>query len=225
MIDPDKIAKWQALFAERLKTQHIPTGIGEEGEECTVAAANMAISGKLTDECHPCMSPVITRWIIRIQDRMPDEMRNSDEWKNAAIGLIGSGRDHELERKEIILTWTWEKVLPYLQPIADRIGFGDQWRDLLSNQDCATVVKTQHLARVVYSRALANIDIDTAAINDAADITRAVIDITRANTPYAAAINAAIAAAAAADDDGALEQFWAHVSPARLLVRLIEVGK
>ena len=67
----------QTAIADFLKGRRIP---------CSVAAINLALFGRLTDHVPPCMSLVVGRWIIRIQDAMPDTMRNSDalfrRWSN-----------------------------------------------------------------------------------------------------------------------------------------------
>jgi len=76
------------------------------------------------------MSEVIGKWIIRVQDAMPAEMRNSDRWKNLLPLAAGTGREHEQERLQIILNWMWGTVLPSLQPLADKQGFGETWRQM-----------------------------------------------------------------------------------------------
>lgn len=57
-------------------TKEIPTGLGDEEAASSIASINLALTGQLTDDIPACMSPVIGRWIIRVQDRMPYEIRN-----------------------------------------------------------------------------------------------------------------------------------------------------
>ena len=54
-----------------LATHDLSRGLGTEESACSVAAINLAISGKLTDDIPECMSKVIGRWIIGVQDAMP----------------------------------------------------------------------------------------------------------------------------------------------------------
>lgn len=70
----DKIAAY-------LDTHELPKGLGSNESACSIAAINLALTGRLTDEIPACMSRVIGRWIIGIQDAAPHEMRNSPEWK------------------------------------------------------------------------------------------------------------------------------------------------
>ena len=108
----------------------IPKGIGTEKAACSVAAINLALSGELTDRIPDCMSRVVGRWIIKVQDTMPAAMRNSREWRELLPLAAGTGRDREQERLARILDWMWETVLPTVQPLADEHGYGDQWRTM-----------------------------------------------------------------------------------------------
>src|SRR6476661_3832939 len=92
-----------ARLTHYLATHHLPTGIGTKEEACSIAAINLALTGKLTDRIPECMSPVIGKWIIRIQDAMPDEMRNSAAWKALLPAAAGTGRDREADRLRIIM--------------------------------------------------------------------------------------------------------------------------
>ena len=51
---------------------HLSRGVGTEDEPCTIAAVNMALTSKLTDNLHPCVSPIIRSWVMVTQDAMPD---------------------------------------------------------------------------------------------------------------------------------------------------------
>ena len=89
--DRDAIAKRLAAMTE------IPRGLGTEEAACSVAAINLALSGELTDRVPECMSPIIGRWIIGVQDRMPAEIRNSQEWRELLPFAAGTGRDRDFE--------------------------------------------------------------------------------------------------------------------------------
>ena len=108
----------------------IPSGLGEKHSACSVAAINLAINGELTDSIPDCMSRVIGRWIIEVQDRMPSELRNSERWKTALVYAPGTGRHYEDERTNMLLDWMWRTVLPAGQPVADKHGFGEKWRHM-----------------------------------------------------------------------------------------------
>jgi hypothetical protein len=144
----------QTAIAEKLASMHLPAGLGNKENACSVAAINLALSGKLTDEIPACMSEVIGRWVIGVQDAMPDEMRNSAEWKSLLPLAAGTGRAEEKERLAIILDWMWGTVLPTLQPLADERGFGDVWRSM-------TTERTAEAAKA--AKAAANAAADAAA--------------------------------------------------------------
>jgi len=127
----------QQSIADFLKGRHISAGLGWDDEPCSIAAINLALTGKLTDEIPDCMSEVIGRWIIGVQDPMPDEMRNSDEWRSLLPLAAGTGLDREAERLELIMDWMWETVLPTFQPVADKHGFGQEWRRMCDERSAA----------------------------------------------------------------------------------------
>ena len=113
-----------------LANHSLPSGLGNEESACSIAAINLAISGELTDEIPACMSSVLGRATIRLQDAMPDKMRNSFRYKRLLPDMAGTGRDNEPERLGVLMDWMWSTVLPQLQPLADKKGFGAEWRDM-----------------------------------------------------------------------------------------------
>ena len=143
----------QTAIAEKLASMHLPSGLGDEHNACSIAAINLAISGKLTDEIPDCMSEVIGRWIIKTQDSMPDEMRNSDRWKSLLPLAAGTGRAKEQERLQIILDWMWGTVLPTLQPLADKEDFGDVWKRMTTERTEAAAAATARAAWVARAAA------------------------------------------------------------------------
>ena len=214
-------AKQQQAIADLLATMTLPAGLGTEESACSIAAINLALSGQLTDAIPLCMSAVIGKWIIGVQDAMPAEMRNSAEWKRLLPLAAGTGRKHERKRMEIIMNWMWSTVLPTLQPIADRDGFGEEWRMMLQ-QRTAEAAKTASQAAVRASWADAADAADAAAVAaDAADAARAAHAHVAA-VAYAAAV-AADAAAVAADAaaDATSPDAWQQFNPCGLLKRLI----
>jgi hypothetical protein len=124
----------QASIASKLASMHLPSGLGDEHSACSIAAINLALSGRLTDEIPDWMSEVIGQWIIVVQDAMPDDVRNSERWKSLLPLAAGTGRDRERERLKIILDWMWDIVLPSLQPLAGQHGFGKQWQKMTTER-------------------------------------------------------------------------------------------
>jgi hypothetical protein len=126
----------KAKLEQYLATHILPSGLGTKESACSIAAINLAISGRLTDDTPNCMSEVLGRATIRLQDAMPEEMRNSERYKALLPEMAGTGREHEQERLAILMNWMWSVVLPQLQPVADKHGFGDEWKKYVSAKDC-----------------------------------------------------------------------------------------
>ena len=131
-----------------LATHTLPKGLGHRESACTLAAINLAMSGKLTDDIPARMSEVLGRAAIALQDAMPTEMRNSARYKSLIPEMPGTARALEQERLAILMDWMWSVVLPQLQPITDKRGFGGEWR--LMCQD-----KTADAARAAANAAYA----------------------------------------------------------------------
>jgi hypothetical protein len=211
-----------------LATHHLSAGLGTEEEACSIAAINLVLTGQLTDEIPDCMSMVIGRWVRRIQDTMPDTMRNSERWKALLPVAAGTGRDpgDERRRLDLIMEWMWATVLPSVQPVADRHGFGEEWRRMTTANaaavdaaadaaDAAAVVAAVVAAYAAY----AAYAVAAYAAYAAKAAAAACADAACADAAYAAyaanAANAAANAAAAA---------WETFDPPGLLAQLIDVG-
>ena len=224
----------QTKIAELVNRMTLCDGVGTTESACSIAAINLALSGRLTDDIPECMSPVIGNWIIKIQDAMPASVRNSAEWKNLLPGAAGTGREFEEQRLAVITDWMWTDVLPLLQPLANEQGFGVEWQVMCAEKTAAAATAAARAARA---------DADAAADAAAARAARAADDAARAARAYAARAAAVAAAAAAADavavaaadavavaaaaDDAArtgADNFWIQVSPVNLLKQLVEVS-
>ncbi len=194
----------QTAIAAKLASMTLPSGLGDEESACSIAAINLALTGKLTDDIPPCMSEVIGKWIIQIQDSMPDDMRNSERWKQLLPRAAGTGRAKEKERLDVILDWMWGTVLPTLQPLAEKHGFGREWQTMTTERTKVAAWAAKAAAAEAGVRAGAG----AAAAEAAAEAARA------AAWAAAEAAEAAYAASAVAA--------WQTFDPCGLLERLIE---
>jgi len=125
-----------------LKDHTLAYGLGTEASACSVAAINLSLYNKLTDEIPDCMSDVIGSWIIAVQDEISSEMRNSEQWKNLLPLAAGTGRDEakEEKRSKIVIDFVWELLKQY-QPIADKDGIGDDWLAMITDRQNYSVAK------------------------------------------------------------------------------------
>jgi len=202
----------QAAIAAKVNGMKLPRGMGDEHNACSIAAINLALSGRLTDAVPDCMSAVIGDWIIQVQDAMPHKMRNSKAWKSQLPLTAGTGRDHEWERLALIKDWLWTVVLPYLQPVADAGKYGKDWRVMYELRTLGAAMQAAKAAKAVKA-------FDAVG---AADATWAVISATP--SPRAADY-AAMAATNVVKKSGDPKKAWSHFDPCGLLAKLVEVGK
>jgi hypothetical protein len=205
----------QQAIAAKLAGMTLPSGLGTEEAACSIAAINLALSGKLTDDIPDCMSKVIGKWIISVQDSMPDDMRNSDRWKSLLPRAAGTGRGKEKERLDIILDWMWGTVLPTLQPLADDRGFGTEWKRMTTERT-ESAAAAARAATYAAAEAWAAHAAAEAAMAAAAEAARADA------AAYAAADAAAAVAAARAAADAARADVWQTFDPCGLLEKLIK---
>jgi hypothetical protein len=202
----------RAKLEQYLATHTLPSGLGTKESACSIAAINIAVSSTLTDDIPDCMSDVLGKATIRLQDAMPEEMRNSERYKALLLDMAGTGRKHEQERLAILMDWMWSVVLPKLQPIADKNWFGSKWQTMCN-------LKTAAIARADAARAYAA---RAASAARAADYAAAAAAAAAAADYAAAAADYAGYAAAAADaaDDAAGGDFWVTVDPIGMLERM-----
>ena len=223
----------KAAIAAKLENMTLPSGLGDEHAACSIAAINLALSGRLTDQIPDCMSEVIGRWIIDVQDAMPDAMRNSPEWKRLLPLAAGTGRKHETERLALILNWMWAVALPLLQPQADANGYGGEWRTMCEQRTegaakasgaaawgaTAWAAKAEAAAAAAKAaRAAAAARVAEAKASGAAKASAAA-EAAKAKAKAKARADAAAAEAARA----AWAEAWEQIDPCALLARLVEV--
>jgi hypothetical protein len=208
-------------YADFLRTHRIVHGIGDKDAACTIAALNVAATGRVTDARPDCMSAVIHAWIIIIQDRMPLALLNSEAWIAAAIDAPGSGNDHDAERLAIIMDWMWDS-LSLAQAAADAHGHGDTWRamcELRTSDSAAGAARAAGAAGAVRAARAAGAAGAVRAAR-AAGAAGAAGAVRAARAAHAAgAADAAGAAADAADAD-----VWEKLDPCGLLDRLNAVS-
>jgi hypothetical protein len=213
----------RAAIAEKLADMTLPAGLGDEHNACSIAAINLALSGKLTDEIPACMSEAIGKWVIVTQDSMPAALRNSHRWKTLLPLAAGTGREHERERLALILDWMWETALPVVQPLADDLGFGPKWQRMTDERsvDAAGAAWAEaagtagRAAEDMWDAARYAADAASAAAAAwaAADAADAAANVVRAMAAADAIRAAAVAKAA-----------WESFDPCDLLERLIDEG-
>ncbi len=199
-------------ITDKLARMHLPSGLGTPENACSIAAINLALTGKLTDTIPACMSEVIGKWIIVMQDAMPDALRNSDRWKSLLPLAAGTGRSHEPERLQILMDHMWTVALPIVQPLADKRGFGRVWREMI-------VERSEESAEIAASAAWGAADSAASASNAAANAAA------YAAASAAESVAAGAAWSAAGSARSAESAAWDILDPCGLLERLIAVGE
>ena len=220
-----------------LATHILPSGLGYKESACTIAAINLAMTGELTDNIPACMSLVLGKAAIGLQDAMPAEMRNSARYKALIPNMPGTGRVHEAERLAILMDWMWTVVLPQVQPIADKKGFGEQWRKMCKEKTPAAARAAARAARYAAAARAADAAAAARAAAAAADDAARAAANAAANAAARAATNVAYAAryaaraaryAARADAAYAVDaynDFWTAVDPIGVLERMTYLGE
>ncbi len=227
-----------ARLRDYLASHELANGIGTEESACSVAAINLALTEQVTDTIPMCMSNVIGQWMIVVQDAMPSEMRNSSGWKCLLPMAAGTGHEREEERLALIMDWMWGTVLPDLQSVADRGGFGAEWRIMCTERSldaaaaaaagAAGASEAEGPPRVAWSA----LSVARAASRTAGATATAAAWHGGSTGPAAAAWTAAVvarcsrdainaAARAAVVAAGASDKSWERYDPVGLLARLV----
>lgn len=232
MTEIDYAALETALLSPDLK---LINGVGDAnipgiGYACTISEINLVLTGKLSDEPHPCISPVIRSWVIKIQDSMPSSIRNSIEWRTAAIRIAGSANGNEKARVELLLNWMWERLADEAVIRALPIDVVDSWRTMcLDNKTYAAAADgakaAAYGAKAAYG-AYGAYAAAKAAEAAAAYYAKAAAAAYYAKAAYAAAYaaEAAAYAAEAAEADAAdAAAYWERANLPTVLTDLINL--
>jgi hypothetical protein len=213
----------RAKLEDYLSTHDLPRGLGDEESACSIAAINLALTGDLTDDTPVCMSEVLGRATIALQDAMPADQRNSDRYKAWLPTAAGTGRDHEQERLAVLMDWMWDTVLPQLQGLADERGFGKEWRRMCEERTVGAADDAAVHAAAVQAAEAAAEAAGTAAVHaDAAVAAEAAAEAAEA---AGAASAAAAAVHAAAVHTAVHTNFWQRVDPIGVLERMTKIGE
>jgi hypothetical protein len=215
-LDPQQVGFIEQFISS---TSQLRAGVGTVDAPCSIAALNLALSGELTDEIPPCMSPVVGTWVIWTQDAMPDGVRNSERWRMLLPLAAGTGSRFERERFAVVLAWMWDAVA-LTQDVADVAGAGKSWRAMRlfrSNVRASRAATAVELGRFDESDVLFDRDV-------LVDIARRV---TVATDPYASLqmrACAATRAAVASLELCAVSEVWDLFDPVETLVDLVAVS-
>ena len=208
---------------------HLSAGLENEEKVCSIAAINLVLTGELTDSIPGCMSVVIGKWIVVIQDAISDELRNDNAWKSLLPLAAGTGREPAAEQRrlDMILDWMWIRTLPTVLPAAEKCGFGDEWRAMLAQRTPAATEAMVKAMAATGAVAGAQTVQTVRAVTRAATAARAVAraDAARADAAWghaAWAVAWAVAEAAAWAGSEATAATWEKFAPADLLRQLIE---
>ena len=233
---------WEYLYSHSLSA-----GLGTPLSTCSLGAVNLALGNEVTDKIPQSMSQVIGSWVIKTQDAMPSRLRNSDGWKEALIASVDTGNSPAAEdrRLDLILQTMWGKVIPFLQPAADKRGYGEEWlmmsrtRSLASIQAATdAIVSTPEYSQKPENGGLASIraTIDATvgtplprsghryAADAARQAARTVDDYgeTHAHRAYHSG-GATLYASLSISETGNTNEFWEQVNPVQIFTNLAQV--
>lgn len=134
----------QDKIAEVVNGMNLSAGLGDEKSACSIAAINLALIGELTDNIPKCMSEALGRWIIRIQDALLFQIRNSKEWKSLLPLAAGTGNNASKNEKVIKLLdeWVWNIVTEYTAEWMTQSDIAEDWKKVLNEK---TEASAQHV--------------------------------------------------------------------------------
>lgn len=220
-IDAATIARVREALLSPDLTIGFGVGSGDtpgQGTACTIAEIKLVLTGVLDDDPHPCISEVIRRWVVRVQDAMPFSTRNSLTWREAAVGIAGSatGVDIEIKRRDLVVDWMWERLADVAVVSLIAAKERPAWDRMLTERTYDAATKATPTASgngvcstAVYAASVAWDRTDSYTIADAAqdaqDAAAASVTVISGNTDT--------------------NTYWKRADPAGLLVRLINLSR
>ena len=210
----------EAAIRDTLATMpKLAVGVGSKEQACSIAALNLALTGTLTDKIPDCMSRVVGRWIIGVQDRMPATIRDSESWRELLVMAAGTGREHETERVALVMAWMWD-ALAVVQPLANEKGFGAAWATMLRERTTESAYAGAYAAEAASAYAAEAAGAFRCAFSAAAASDAYAVEAAD-SVAYAAEAAGAYAAEAAAAYAAAC--VWTDIDPVSCLRRLVAV--
>jgi hypothetical protein len=203
--------------------RQLSAGLGSvNGERCTIAEINLILTGRLTDSEHKCMSNVIRHWVIDIQDLMPADVRNSDAWRKAAVGIAGSAASAEVEEKRnaMILDWMWDALADETVRARVPLSLRPAWEHMIATRTPATAYDVVNTATRVARGFTA-----PRAVTYAADAANEAAYVAGGQLSSRFSIVVVIANAwrlSSYANSNVSPVFWQNIDPAGMLQRLID---
>jgi hypothetical protein len=91
----------QSQVASFVTNTTLGQGLDDSQTPCTIAAINLTLSGRFTDDCPRCMSQELCDFVIILQDSLSHESRNSPEWKSVIPLLLNTKDQNEKIKSRI----------------------------------------------------------------------------------------------------------------------------
>ena len=220
----------QPIYAVRrlqtyLNNKNLCAGLYGPDTTCSIGAINLALTGTIDDRIPDCMSSIIGNWILIIQDKMPDYIRNSKGWKKGLIKVINTGKRpaDEIRRMDLLLNNLLTKVLPTVQPIADQGGYGPEWLQMCDKRTpWAAYAVVAALPNDLYSMSQYHISAYYAA-SEAAYALSCVLGPDAEPDHSASCVASSTGKAASSTwEFRSNSNFWDHINPVELLHQLIQ---
>lgn len=219
----------QQKVADYLPELNLTHGRGSDAQNaCSIAAINLALSGKLSDEPTPCMSLPLRAWVIAVQDVMPIWMmqptdEHGDRWR-AALPLVAGTIDIPSQIiHDRVRDWAWRALGGDLVPSWIPAKYIAVWQNALVLQDQRSArvakfcIEQEEQGTTYLSLAMARAAETTN--NGSIDITMAAMVVDAMAGAYA---STSVAYNSRSD---AATYYWRLADPAGLLLKLCTLNK
>lgn len=211
----------QQRIADRLAGMTLIHGVSaDEDRNCSMVAVNLALTGTLTDTCPDCVSPDLHRFVISIQDRMPEYLMNADDrhgrqWREALPLVAGTAGDGLAQwRGERLREWMWGLL-------SSRFGTPPEWvpmpmyhawEAMLRHRDPVTIAAVRETLQILIGRADGRFRSALSALIGIVDLVDAALSDWHCIPDIASAISRI--------HRGTEGDWWRQVDPAGLLLEL-----